>query len=206
MRDVCKRYGITLGKLWDRVRVKGLKRDDPVEGAKLGKPAAAASSEANLPMIADSVVAEIVNEAVEQAVDDIVKSHKGITRKLRERLDAEMAEFEESCKYLATFRDEAHIAKLAAKNDDGKAVREYLNQCNAHHKARADTLERLSRIGSQVVTLEQGVWRLNDPDAVTDDSYVALLQEIRDNPYKPAMIHDNVLNFEQRLKGMRNGR
>ena len=198
--EIAKRYGVSLLALIKRIHAEAWKRGKASNSAG-AKSKGTGANAMNLPIISDAKIAEIVDQAVEQAVSGVVADHKRITRGLRNRLAAEMAEFEESCRYLATFRDEEHIIKLANLDDDGKALREYLNQCNAHHKARAETLERLSRIGSQVISLEQGVWGLDGPKTHQPESYDDLLENLN-LPLRPNAISDNVLNFEQRLKEM----
>jgi len=197
MTEIRKRFSVSLADILKRAKAAGWKHGET--RAIHSNGGADNTGASALPVVVTAAATRAVKAAVDGLITDIVSSHKDITRKLRRRFEAELAEFDALTARLASFTDTDHIARLSAKADGGKELRLYLAQCLASHEKRTSVLERLGRIGAQVVNVERMVWGLDiEPTDIQATNWDAILADLR-KPLRPLSLPNNVVEFERKM-------
>jgi hypothetical protein len=196
--EISKRYDIPLGEVAVRAGNERWKRKP--KKAEEPKP----ESNETIPAVIEP---ERVGSVLEEAVNDVIRGHKSLSRKLRAQVEFLLEECEAMLQHTASFRNEVELQQLKAKADekqDPKPLLEYLLKAMGALKLGCELVEKLGRSYALLIQHERKAWGISDEDsgAAEEVSYDELLEEMT-TPIAPNSLDSKVIDFAQRAQQQR---
>lgn len=155
---------------------------------------------------------DVVDEAVDEALSDVVREHREMTRELRELYQNRLAEYQAMLQHMLSFLDQDEIARLKREAevragtgaaDAYKDVTKYLTDSLKALQLTNTLLEQLQRINGGVIDRERLVWNLAAIEASDqkgqDDFWTQMLAKVRE-PSNVKQLPADVVDFENRLR------
>lgn len=194
LAKICKKFGMSMAALLKRIKEESWTRP----GAKKKLPA-------KTPEATEQINSKI-DAALEEAVADIIQSHRSISRQLREELDSEIAEFQELKLFFVSALDKETIEELIRKSEPGQpntALVDHLNNILISFGRRMGISDKLVRLASLIVETERTVWAIDkQSEGPEHESYDDLLESIK-LPLRARSLPAGVADFEKKLEQKR---
>ena len=195
LASICKKHGISMREILKRIKDEGWLR------ASAEKKQSKALSTTR-----ESDQSSKMDAAIDEAVADIIAGHRSISREMRVNLEEEIAEYQEIKQYFVSALDKDHIQELMRAGIEGKpnkALVDYLNDCLIAFGKRVQSLDKLVRLSTLLVTTERTVWGIEStPEGSGTESYDDLLEQCQ-APLPNRALPEGVADFEQKLREQR---
>lgn len=195
LASICKKHKLKMRELLQRIRAEGWLR----QGEK--------SKAVTIPAAEDSERTDRVNEAIDEAITDIIVGHRSISREMRENLENEIAEYQELKQYLVSALDKDYIAELQRnhiENGNGTpnaALMKYVQDCMVAFGKRVTSLDKLVRLATLLIQNERTVWGIDSmSDGGADTENYDDLLELCRAPVGPRVLPEGVADFERKLR------
>lgn len=197
MAKLCRDHDMSMSTLIKRMREENWSRPgDEKKKNSNGKAVSAAIQEQT-----DSINSK-VDEAIDEALADIIQGHRSISRTLRDELDEEIAEYQALKQYFVSSLDKDLIEELMQMSIEGEPnvkLIEHLNNCMAAFGKRTASLDKLIRLGQLIVDVERKVWSIDkESETGQAETYDDLLETCK-KPLAPRALPEGIVDFESKL-------
>ena len=186
---ICKKYKVTMGALLKRIKAEGWTRAGQ-------KPSGKAVSEAV------EGINSRVDEALDEALADIIHGHQAISRQQREELDSLLAEYQELKMYFVSALDKDTIEELVRQCPSGQPnekLIKHLYSCLEAFSKRVNINDRLVRLAGFLIETERKVWAIDKhAEGAEAQSYDDLLEEV-ERPLVARSLPPGVVDFEAKI-------